>query len=291
MNREAEFRTSPYAQGGYLRHTGYLRYSLREAIPWSQDLRNEISKKLPVIKMTPFKCGEGMRLTQSGLIQVRPEASLLKSVIILDTLMYLEAVAECEFSENKKKSMNKIFFKGFPYQVTKEKVVSFFEQFGSVEYVYFMCGPKRGRHVSKIGYVIFSLRSGVDNLLSLKEPLLFKDCEINFEEYKTNIGRVRSRMAKENKLTSVEIHELETGLTLKTLLFADEGLKLSQNSISMAPKSPQSFGDSGVAGNLSTAAAKKEECSRSRPWLDLAGRVNRNHTNGRNVRFNMDFCQ
>lgn len=291
MNSPAAYPKSPYAQRGYLRHSGYLRYSLQVAVPWSQDLRNEISRKLPVIKLTAFKCGDGMRLTQSGLIQVRPDTSLFTSVIILDTLMSLEAVTECEFSENRKKSMNKIFFKGFPYQVTKDKVVAFFQQFGPVEYVYFMCGPKRGRHVSKIGYVIFSLRSGVENLLSLKEPLMFKDNEICFEEYKTNIGRVRSRMAKDNKQTSFETQGLETSPTLQTLWFVDKGLKQSQNSISNAAKSPQSFGDRGVAGNLPTAAAKKEECYRVRPWLDLTSHVHGNHANGGNIRFNIDVCQ
>lgn len=272
-----------------LQHSGYLRYELERPLPWNQDLRNDVAKKIPVVKMTPWKCGDGMRLTQSGLIQVKPDACLLPTFVILETPMRLEAVPEHEFSEKKKKAMNKVFFKGFPRQVTKEEVTVLFEEFGAVEYVYFMCGPKRGRHASKIGYVIFSHRSGVDSLLSLKEPLVFQDCEISFEEYKTNIGRVRTRMVKESKMSSAETQQIEMSQNIEALLLADDGSKPLQNSISTTANSPQLLRDRLVIRGVGSTAARKEECSNERrPWLILHWDISRNHANRENIRFNLD---
>ena len=79
--------------------------------------------------------------------------------------------------------MNKVFFKGFPFYAKKSDVKTVFEQFGTVEYIYFMCEPKRTRHPCKMGYVVFESRNPVDLLFNLGGTILFHNQVITCQEY------------------------------------------------------------------------------------------------------------
>lgn len=115
-------------------------------------------------------------------------------------------------------------FKGIPYQSTKNDVIRVFSVYGSVEYVYFMCEPKRKRNAFKMGYVVFGSRDAVDLLLSPGNSVMFDSYSISCQEYyntkksRRNGGPSTQTSQNEFKLMEEQIAQERSDSIIKSSL-------------------------------------------------------------------------
>ena len=163
--------------------SAFFRYNLKALTLWSMKLREDMAKAIPLVTLIPSKSGEGMKYSEFGVIQTLSNTKVPKEITISDLEITLTPIPEEEFNKVKKASMNKVFFKGFPFHTKKGDVKTVFEPFGDVKYIYFMCEPKKTKHPCKMGYVVFDSRNAVDNLFALGDSLLYNNHTITFEEY------------------------------------------------------------------------------------------------------------
>ena len=160
-----------------------------------------------------FKAGEDMKWITGGLLKTK---SILPAAINdphLATSVAFTLITPEAFQKLKKMTVAKVFFKGFPHFATKADVVSLFEPFGKVGYVYFMCESKSGKSPYKMGYVIFDDYRSVDALINHGFALSYHKYKITYDEYKSNkkVNKKAAEMANvESKKLVDELTKIKT---------------------------------------------------------------------------------
>lgn len=172
----------------YERQTSNYSFHLSHPLPWTQAFRDEFKRLVPGhFNLQVFKCGHGMKSFKSGIFQVEEsQAGVLEDFDVQGVVCILRPISPSTYSAMKTKSMTKLFFKGFPSYATRADVQELFQQFGRVEYSYFMCDSKNGDNKYKMGYVIYDCRESVERLMAYSPYLLFQGFKISYEEYQTN---------------------------------------------------------------------------------------------------------
>ena len=201
------YTIAPLAPGahshGYARDASYsyvyLHYQLARPVICTLNFRSFVTQKDPRVKLVPLKTGEGYKYTQEGVIKapfgfVPHEGISFKKIGIKYT-----SVNKACFQEVSSKTRIKIFFKGFSTQVSEKKILSFFSQFGELEYLYIMSPPKDLNYFRSLqGYIIFTENKYVARLFSQKNKLFFDGLKILCEIYQTRKSR------KHRSLTSTD---------------------------------------------------------------------------------------
>lgn len=264
----------------------FFHFRLEAALLWDQDIRDELSHRLPVVSLIPFKSGQGMKNFESGLIQITPNYEVPCSMKIAGTTASFSQVSEARFKEGKRNNMIKVFFKGFPFQAKKNDIKNAFDQFGSVEYVYFMCAPKRTKHPFRMGYVIFDCRESAENLLNHKEPYYYLSHLISVEEFRTNKkpAKVKTEVqsvkgSSKRMMTEYSQNELGIGVNNTPSFRTITSQLVDRKSKPDAPKSGFFKPSLETKGTFS-----KGKCQE---WLNSSGQVTKNSYNCDNLRFNI----
>lgn len=176
--------TSSHDRRGPAKATSfYYRFSLECPVLWNMKFREDFGKLLPLTGMVVNKTGEGMKYSQSGVFEIDATFTPPAYLIVQGLEFRIEQTSRQEFDQVRRSSMNKVFFKGFPFQAKKTDVKQVFDAFGLVKYIYFMCEPKKTKHPCKMGYVVFDSRDSVDRLFSQGNSVQYQNHSIACEEY------------------------------------------------------------------------------------------------------------
>lgn len=264
----------------------YYRFRLETEILWNIKLREDMARLIPLSGLVTNRSGEGMKFCHSGVIEI-PQGTKVPTQLFIQGIEFIfSATVEEEFNFVKRASMNKVFFKGFPYQVTKSEVKSLFEKFGEVKYIYFMCEPKKTKHPCKMGYVVYDSRDSVDTLFSNGGSLRFDNYFITCEEY-LNTKKSRREYTKKPAHTN----QLQAKNPIKeTIIPATNKLHLATGKmfINTSPKQNCYQIDQKILKpNSFLKGVKRDKLY----WLDLSEKIEHNSLNLLNLRFNVNIPQ
>lgn len=268
----------------------YFRFRLEAPLLWSQQARDEFARCLPVSSLKPYKCGEGMRFFQTGLLKLKKPNKIQETISIQGNSLLIAPISESTFSAEQLSIRNKVFFKGFPFNTTKQAIKQVLQEFGKAEYVYFMCNPKKSRLPCKMGYVIFDCRESVENLLRQGPHLTYEGRVVTFEEYRTSRKMADSLENSSHKETmSKQIVNCQTIEMLNPLgigeVLTGDGRSPSNISRHKAPPKKDKIKfklNSSKLLNLS-----KPRFFKGQPWLDSTRQIHTNSNDCNNIRFNI----
>ncbi len=253
----------------------FLKYILEDQVLCSQEFRQALITRMNCLSMTPIKCGQGRRYTKSGVLEIdgKNMVQIPKMVEVNGVVVKLEPISFDMFEKLKQKEAVKIFFKGFPISATKSDVQAIFEQFGNIQYSYFMVESKQGIANNKLGYIIYSDREAVERLLINKTPLFFGNNRIIYAEYQPN-----RKVTKKGKKT-VPVYENKPASNVSVIMQKSE---VSKPDSKMAHgEKPRNKWPVGQVSNDGYQAYFK------RPFLKVSDEVRQNTVSNMNIRFNV----
>lgn len=163
-------------------------YKVSTAIRCDQAFRGYMMKQFAYDALIPFKTGEGKKYTLAGLLRRAAGGDAEESAELEGVSVRISRISAAAYEELKLQTMSKVFFKGFPPSAKKTEVEAYFGKFGEVQYVYFMCEPKKGKSPYRMGYAIFESRASTEKLLqqSRGAGLVFEGYKITVDDYKPN---------------------------------------------------------------------------------------------------------
>lgn len=253
--------------------------------------------------LIPVRSGPGRKLTTEGVVKVLADSLLQKTTIYKDSKLTWTPITEFLFERYKKELSTKIYFRGFPMDMTLSQVASFFGPFGPLQYVYIMCDPVGKQRSNKQGYIIFESRAAVERLFCHRSNLSFKGFSIYVEEYKTKNssilnGRFQTGHSTEtlfNKMSSNAIRSKQDDQEAKNahILALTPDVRSPYNPFPLTRdftnSSPKLVSSSPVIQNKSTLESltnidSKKRC-RLRTFLLFGKKIEENSTS-ENLRFN-----
>lgn len=232
-----------------------------------------------MVAIVPVKCGLNMKYFKSGLVQIETGHSILRKFKINHVKLTLIQISEDKFKEGKKKMMVKVFFKGFPFQTKKSGIKTFFSAFGLVEYIYFMCAPKKSKHPCRMGYIIFDSRESAEQLLNHKEAIYYGKSQVTVEEYRTN-----------RKHTNDSIKGLMTAAIKNPSFKPREGVHITMSFNELMVYSQYRQEMPSIAKHSTMAAMHMQGYytnSKNNHWLASSRDIGMNSLNYDNIRFNI----
>lgn len=260
----------------------FWKFDLNSSIIWSKDFREALMNKVPFEALSVFKCGEGKKWIEGGLLKTKNFISPNTGIQLMDSLLSMSQISFQTYQKLKKTTQNKVFFKGFPYFASKAEVKAVFERFGNVSYVYFMCEARNGKNPYKMGYLIFANYNSVDDLLEYGLPLKYFNFLISYEEYHSN-----KKAPKTSNLTG------DRGLGINKGLFGQFKSQMEEENLRkhvLPGKNVMKFnnnvkqGDQRLATPFSNCYKGK---SLTQLWLASSAKVAANASNPSNLRINI----
>jgi hypothetical protein len=244
-------------------------------------------EKVAFDSLAVFKTGQNIKCITGGLLKTRSLLPTNIDGLPLAAYVSFTPITPEAFKKLKKMAIAKVFFKGFPHFTTKADVVSVFEQFGTVGYVYFMCESNSGKSPYKMGYLIFDDYRSVDALLCHGFPLSYHNYSITYEEYKSN------KKSNKRSLQAIRFDLSKTLLTKNAKVKHAKGnikenhsaqvVKASKNLPSNQNRINQISNDSFSRGGISNQPRNLK----LQIWLSSVREVAQNSSNTFNLRINI----
>jgi len=224
----------------------YYKFKIDHKLPCNHKLREEVNKSLCLKAFYPLKSGEGKRFTDRGVLET--SAPVGEQIVWWDCPVSLSKISRKEFESCHEETQQKVFFRGFPNDVKRQEVKKFFEPFGKVQYIYFMCEPKSRTASSKMGYVIFDVHESVEALLAQKNKLYYNRSTVYVDLYSSNRKKPKTAL-----ITGILASEFEGRLNPKD---SDKILKDKSSSSGAAiVKQPRVMIQAAISFEASRAAS------------------------------------
>lgn len=254
----------------------YFKFKLEAPVQCDIDFRKFMTCQIPAAHVMPLKTGATLKSTQQGVLRLPQGAHypLLKNPFYKGLHIDFLEISQSNYEKEKKESLTKIYFKGFPPGISTHEVELTFNRFGKIQFVFIM--KPRGYERSSFGhgYLFFSCRAEVENLLRYPGKLYFDGYRIKFEEFKSTIPGKNFEHNKNpvavKKLRSISMLEMDP---------------VKESDPESIPTNPGVWSQTIKDSNVHSLQRL------NRPFLANTAKVGCNHLITDNVRFNLTLTK
>ena len=183
----------------------YLRFRLATPVECDTEFRQFMTCQISAAHVIPRKAGPTLKATQQGVLKLPAGVHypLSDHSFYRGVRIHFEIISENLYEQERKVSLTKIYFKGFPKGITPQDVEKTFENFGKIQYVFMIKTKGQEMNSKSHGYFFFSRRSEVEKLLNYPGKLYFAGFRIKYDEFKSTVPGKRGQHHLASKPTKI----------------------------------------------------------------------------------------